>query len=56
MVHCKSQGKGNRGRVHERLVKVAKGAAMMTETVFEEEFLGAAYDALSNKVLEKVVQ
>jgi len=41
--------------VHERLVKVAKGAAMMTETVFEEEFLGAAYGALSNKVLEKVV-
>lgn len=41
--------------VHERLIKVAKGAAMMTETTFEEEFLGSAYDALSNKVLEKVV-
>lgn len=42
-------------QVHARVVKVAKGAAMMTETTLEEEFLGAAYDALSNKVLEKVV-
>ena len=42
-------------QVYARLVKVAKGAAMMTETTLEEEFLGAAYGALSNKVLEKVV-
>jgi aminobenzoyl-glutamate utilization protein B len=41
--------------IHKRLVKVAKGAAMMTETTLKEEFLGSTYDALSNKVLEKVV-
>lgn len=41
--------------VYERLVKVAKGAALMTETELSIEYLGGCYDTLNNKVLENVV-
>ncbi|WP_100066174.1 amidohydrolase [Miniphocaeibacter massiliensis] len=37
--------------VYERMIKVAKGAAMMTETEVEVEFLGGCYETLSNKVV-----
>ncbi|MEA4919615.1 MAG: amidohydrolase [Clostridiaceae bacterium] len=36
---------------YERLVKVAKGAAMMTETEMKIEFLGGCYNTLNNKVV-----
>ncbi len=39
---------------YDRLVKVAKGAAMMTETEMEIEFLGGCYNTLPNKVLNDV--
>ena len=34
--------------VYDRLVKVAKGAAMMTETELEVEFLGGCYNTMPN--------
>ncbi len=40
---------------YERLVKVAKGAAMMTETEVEVEFLGGCYNTLNNNVLANLV-
>lgn len=40
---------------YERLIKVAKGAAMMTETEVEIEFLGGCYNTLNNPVLANVV-
>jgi len=36
---------------YERLIKVAKGAALMTETKVEVEFLGGCYNTLQNHVL-----
>ncbi len=36
---------------YERLVKIAKGAAMMTETEVEIEFLGGCYNTMNNMVL-----
>ena len=41
--------------VYERLVKVAKGAAMMTETELEIDFKGGCYNTLNNKVLSEVM-
>lgn len=41
--------------VYQRLVKIAEGAALMTETELEVEFLGGCYDTLNNKVLENVI-
>lgn len=41
--------------VYGRLVDVAKGAALMTGTELETEFLGGCYDTLNNKVLEDLV-
>lgn len=41
--------------VYARLVKVAKGAAMMTETELDIEFLGGCYPTLSNQVLSKTL-
>lgn len=40
---------------YERLVKVAEGAAHMTETELTVEFLGGCYNTLNNKVLANVV-
>lgn len=37
--------------ITERLFKVAKGAAMMTETTVDYEILGGCYEMLPNKVL-----
>lgn len=41
--------------VYQRLVKIAEGAALMTETELEAEFLGGCYDTLNNKVLENEI-
>lgn len=41
--------------VYERLVKVAKGAAMMTETEVEIDFKGGCYETMNNKVLVDVM-
>lgn len=41
--------------VYERVVKIAKGAALMTETELSIEFLGGCYNTLNNKTLEDVV-
>ncbi len=41
--------------VYARLVRIAKGAAMMTDTEVTEEFLGGCYNTLQNKVLLNVV-
>lgn len=37
--------------ITERLIKIAKGAAMMTETTVEYEILGGCYEKLPNNVL-----
>ena len=37
--------------VYERLVKVAEGAAHMTETKLEVEFMGGCYETMNNEVL-----
>ena len=41
---------------YERLVKIAKGAAMMTETDVEIEFMGGCYNTLPNMVITEVLQ
>lgn len=41
--------------VYERLVKIAKGAALMTETDVEVEFMGGCYNTMSNHVLSNLV-
>ncbi len=41
--------------IYGRLVKIANGAAMMTETNVEIEFLGGCYNTMSNKVLADVL-
>lgn len=41
--------------IYQRVVKIAKGAALMTETELEVEFLGGCYNTLNNRVLEKTV-
>lgn len=41
--------------VYKRVVKIAKGAALMTETKLSVEYLGGCYNGLNNKVLEDVV-
>lgn len=40
---------------YERLVKIAQGAAMMTETEMEVEFLGGCYNTMNNHVLAELV-
>ena len=40
---------------YERMIKVAKGAAMMTETGFEIEFMGGCYPTLNNRVLVNTI-
>ena len=41
--------------VYNRLVRVAKGAAMMTDTSVEVEFLGGCYNTMNNRILAEVV-
>jgi len=40
---------------YKRLIKVAEGAAHMTETKLEVEYLGGCYNTLNNKVLAEVI-
>lgn len=40
---------------YNRLLKIANGAAMMTETEVEVEFLGGCYNTLQNKVLVNLI-
>jgi len=40
---------------YKRLVKVAEGAATMTETTLEVEYMGGCYNELNNKVLAETV-
>lgn len=42
--------------IHKRVQKIAQGAALMTETTFEEQFEGAASDLIPNATLAKVMQ
>lgn len=41
--------------IYERVQNIAKGAALMTGTTFEEEFQGAASDLIPNTVLNEVM-
>ncbi|MHA2249501.1 MAG: M20 family metallopeptidase [Candidatus Kariarchaeaceae archaeon] len=41
--------------LHERVVKIAKGAAMMTETDLEIDFLSGTYNTSENKVIGEVI-
>ena len=40
--------------IYARLVNIAKGAALMTDTQVEVEFLGGCYNTMNNKVLADV--
>ena len=40
----------------QRLVKVAQGAALMTETEFQYELIGGCYNTLPNRVLNRVME
>ncbi|MFJ8246456.1 amidohydrolase [Peribacillus asahii] len=42
--------------IYKRVQKIAQGAALMTETTFEESFEGAASDLIPNRTLAKVMQ
>lgn len=42
--------------IHKRVQKIAQGAALMTETTFEEHFNGAASNLIPNTTLAKVMQ
>jgi len=42
--------------VYERLIKVARGAAMMTETEVEVEFMGGCYNTMQNETLVNVIK
>jgi len=42
--------------IYKRVQKVAQGAALMTETSFEEQFEGAASDLIPNATLANVMQ
>jgi len=41
--------------IYERLIKVAEGAALMTETTFEIEFIGGVYNLIHNEVITEVL-
>lgn len=41
--------------IYDRVVKIAEGAALMTETELEIEFLKAIYNKLPNKILNEAV-
>jgi aminobenzoyl-glutamate utilization protein B len=42
--------------IYERVLKCAKGAAIMTETTYDVEMLEGIYEILPNTVLEKVLE
>jgi aminobenzoyl-glutamate utilization protein B len=41
--------------IYERVLKIAEGAAMMTDTSLEVEFLGGCYNKLPNRALSELV-
>ena len=41
--------------IHDLVLKIAEGAALMTGTTFDVEFLGGIYNKLPNKILSDVV-
>lgn len=41
--------------IHERILKIAEGASMMTETTFKVEFLKAIYNKVPSKTLSDIV-
>jgi len=41
--------------IHDRIIKIAEGAALMTDTRLEVDFLGGIYNKVPNKVLSDVV-
>lgn len=41
--------------IHDRIVKIAKGAALMTDTELEVQFIDALYNILPNKALSETV-
>ena len=41
--------------IYERVLKIAEGAAMMTDTRLEVEFLGGCYNKMPNKTLSELV-
>jgi aminobenzoyl-glutamate utilization protein B len=41
--------------IYERIIKIAKGAALMTETELEIQFIDAIYNILPNKVIAELV-
>jgi len=41
--------------IYERIVKIAKGAALMTETELEIQFIDALYNIIPNKVISELV-
>ena len=42
--------------IYERIIKIAEGAALMTNTTHEIEFLTGIYNVLPNKKLSKIVE
>ncbi|KGR78052.1 M20 family metallopeptidase [Ureibacillus manganicus] len=43
-------------QIHQRIQKIAEGAALMTETTVEEQFQGTASDLIPNETLARVMQ
>jgi aminobenzoyl-glutamate utilization protein B len=41
--------------IYKRILKIAEGAALMTETTLEVEFLGGCYNKLPNRALSELV-
>jgi aminobenzoyl-glutamate utilization protein B len=41
--------------IYERIVKIAKGAALMTETELEIQFIDALYNIIPNKIIAELV-
>ncbi len=53
--YVRAQKRSNVEATYERLCKVARGAAMMTETEVEIEFLGGCYNTMENHALSDIV-
>ena len=41
--------------IYERILKIAEGAALMTDTTLEVEFIDALYNIIPNKILSEIV-
>lgn len=53
--YIRSMSRSNIDSTYERLIDIAKGAALMTGTSFEIEFLGGCYETLSNHTIADVI-